>query len=187
MDHVNGIIARNLREKREQRKLSLEQLARNSGVSRSMLAQIERGEANPSISTVWKIANGLKVSFTSLMQRSEREVRLIAASDMEPLHEADGRLRNWPMFPFEEKTRFEIFRMELDKGAELLSEPHPPGTSESIVVFSGVLRIQVGKAVHTVCEGDAIRFMADQPHAYFNEGNTMVALSMVLHYAEGFA
>lgn len=183
MQHVNGIIARNLKERREARKLSLDQLARASGVSRSMLAQIERGEANPSISTVWKIANGLKVSFTSLLQRHEPSVEVVGADETEPLREDEGRLRNWPIFPFDEKTRFEIFRMEIDAGGELRSEAHPEATQEYITVFAGELTVQVGEKTYRVSTGDAIRFSADQAHGYRNDGTEMVRLSMVLQYA----
>lgn len=187
MQHVNGIIARNLRERREARKLSLEQLARASGVSKSMLAQIERGEANPSISTVWKIANGLKVSFTSLLQRHEPSVELVGSGDVEPLLEDEGRLRNWPVFPFDEKTRFEVFRMEIDAGGELRSEAHPEATQEYITVFDGELTVCMGEKTYRVSAGDAIRFSADQAHGYRNEGARMVRLSMVLQYAGAMA
>ncbi len=60
MDKLNYVIAENLKRLREERKLSLDNVSRLSGVSKSMLGQIERGEVNPTVSTVWKISNGLK-------------------------------------------------------------------------------------------------------------------------------
>ena len=62
-------IAENLRAMRESRGLSFEQLSDLTGVSKSMLRQIENGKSSPTISTIWKIANGLRVSFTSLLCR----------------------------------------------------------------------------------------------------------------------
>ena len=74
--NVNDVIAQNVRAARERKKLTLDGAAELTGVSRSMLAQIEKGEVNPTISVVWKIANGFKVSFTSLVEpQSEGGVR----------------------------------------------------------------------------------------------------------------
>ena len=56
---------------REQKKLTLDAAAALTGVSRSMLAQIEKGDVNPTISVLWKIANGYKVSFTSLLEQRD--------------------------------------------------------------------------------------------------------------------
>lgn len=60
LENIGHIVAENLKRLREERKLSLDAVAKCSGVSKSMLGQIERGVTNPTISTLWKIANGLK-------------------------------------------------------------------------------------------------------------------------------
>lgn len=67
MENINLILSKNLKYLRNERKLSLDKLADLTGISKTMLGQIERGESNPSITTVWKIANGLKISFTALI------------------------------------------------------------------------------------------------------------------------
>ena len=66
---VNKIIAQNVKKLREKRKLTLDAASEITGVSRSMLAQIEKGDVNPTISVLWKIAGGYKVSFTSLLEQ----------------------------------------------------------------------------------------------------------------------
>ena len=75
--NVNDAISQNVRAARERKKLTLEKAAELTGVSRSMLAQIEKGEVNPTISVVWKIANGYKVSFTSLVESPQEEVAVL--------------------------------------------------------------------------------------------------------------
>ena len=60
---MNPIVAHNIKLLREKNKLSMDELSKLSGVSKSMLAQIERGEGNPTISTLWKISNGIESSF----------------------------------------------------------------------------------------------------------------------------
>ena len=77
MENINSVVADNLKRLRDERKLSLEATAKLSGVSKSMLGQIERGEANPTVSTVWKIAGGLKISFTDLMTRPEKDYETV--------------------------------------------------------------------------------------------------------------
>ena len=84
MDITNRI-ASNAKRLREQKKLTLDAAANLTGVSRSMLAQIEKGEVNPTISVLWKIANGYKVSFTSLVEDQGEAVCVIRGNDMEPL------------------------------------------------------------------------------------------------------
>ena len=63
MDSMNLIVAKNIRRLREENKLSMDELAKLSGVSKSMLAQIERGEGSPTVSTLWKISNGIESTF----------------------------------------------------------------------------------------------------------------------------
>ena len=81
MDITNRI-ASNAKRLREQKKLTLDAAANLTGVSRSMLAQIEKGEVNPTISVLWKIANGYKVSFTSLVEDQGEAVCVIRENDM---------------------------------------------------------------------------------------------------------
>mgnify|MGYP000921732273 CR=1 FL=1 len=65
---INDSVSKNIRNTREKKKLTLDMAAKVSGVSRSMLAQIEKGDVNPTLSVLWKIANGFKVSFSSLIE-----------------------------------------------------------------------------------------------------------------------
>ena len=67
MEDLTLLVAENLKRIREEKRLSLDKLAELTGVSKSMLGQIEHGESSPTVATVWKISNGLKVSFTTLL------------------------------------------------------------------------------------------------------------------------
>ena len=94
-------VAQNIKEIRERKKLTLDAAAKLTGVSRSMLAQIEKGDVNPTISVLWKIANGYKTSFTSLVDTHDTTHLLIKASEVTPLAEDEGRYINRPAFPFQ--------------------------------------------------------------------------------------
>jgi transcriptional regulator with XRE-family HTH domain len=182
LDSINDVVAENLKRLREERKLSLDAVSKLSGVSKSMLGQIERGDVNPTISTVWKITNGLKVSFTELMSRPETDYEVIDSKQIRPLLEDDGKYRNYPMFSFDGERRFEMLYIELDAGSQLEAEPHPAGTQEFITAFSGRLSVSVDHEVLSIGSGSSLRFKADRPHRYQNAGNEVCRVCMVIYY-----
>lgn len=183
MDDIQRNFASNLRREREKRGMSLDQTAKLCGVSKSMLAQIEKGTTSPTISTIWKISNGLKVPFTTLLSESDGDVEIIDHAAMPPYLESDGAYRNYPLFRFSRERPFEVYYIELDPGAVLRAEPHPFGTQEIVTAFSGELELAVNGAVYRVPDGSAIRFKADHPHVYSNPGTVLTRLSMVISYA----
>lgn len=179
---VTGVVSVNIKRIREQKKLTLDAAAEATGVSRSMLAQIEKGDVNPTISVLWKIANGYKVSFTSLVERKNDAVAVVRQSDIEPLKEDNGRYLNYPIFPFDEKTLFETYRIVIEPEGTLSAEPHLNGSEEYITVFSGQVEITVAEERFELAKGDSIRFCADKHHSYRNVGTAPVELSMLLYY-----
>ena len=175
-------VARNIREMREGRKITLDGAAKLTGVSRSMLAQIEKGDVNPTISTLWKIANGYKVSFTSLLRNDEPSL-LIRDAETEPLIEDEGRYINRPAFPFQEGRQFETCRIEIKEGGSLHAQPHLDGVEEYVTLFSGSLEICAGGETFLLHAGDSLRFRADVEHSYRNVGTETVHLNMLIYYA----
>lgn len=184
MENLNQLIGENLKRLRAEKSLSLDNVAKLSGVSKSMLGQIERGEVNPTISTVWRIANGLKVSFSSLVSRPQHDFEVVLRADIEPLVESDGRIRNYPAFPFDAERGFEMYTVEMDAAGYLQADAHSPGTEEFITVCAGELSLRVGDEEYTLGLGDSIRFRSDVPHAYHNPGAEMNRLAMVIHYPQ---
>ena len=89
---VTNIVAANIKNIREQKKLTLDTASKLTGVSRSMLAQIEKGDVNPTISVLWKIANGYKVSFTSLVEEKTGGISVVRQADVQPLQEMTGNI-----------------------------------------------------------------------------------------------
>ena len=76
--NLNATIAANLKRLRLERNLSLGQLAELSGVSKVMLGHIEKGDSNPTINMLWKIANGLKVPYTMLIDEQENDSEFVS-------------------------------------------------------------------------------------------------------------
>jgi XRE family transcriptional regulator, regulator of sulfur utilization len=182
MEEIHLIIAKNLKTLRETKKLSLERVAELTGVSKTMIGQIERGESSPTITTIWKIANGLKISFTSLINNPQPDTKIVPKSEIQTLTEDNGRYRVYPYFPFEDDRRFEIYSVEIEKDGYLSSDPHREGTEEFITVFEGELTLHLINDEYTVKSGDSIKFKADRPHTYHNSGETLTRLSMIIYY-----
>ncbi|GKV56332.1 transcriptional regulator [Sporosarcina sp. NCCP-2222] len=184
MEDIQRILARNLKAIREKEKLSLEKVSELTGVSKTMIGQIERGESSPTLTTIWKIANGLKISFTSLIHNPQPDTKIILRNRMQVISEDEGKYRVYPSFPFQEDRRFEIYSVEIDEGGKMSSAAHKQGTEEFITVFDGELTILVNDCEHTLSNGDSIRFKADRPHMYSNSGDRLVRLSMTIFYPD---
>lgn len=177
---VTRIVAENVRRIREEKKLTLDGAAALTGVSRSMLAQLEKGEVNPTISVLWKIANGYKVSFTTLVEPQDRQVALLRQG--EPLREDEGRYLNYPVFAFDEQKLFETYRIVLQPAGSLTAQPHLKGAEEYLTVFQGTLEITVAGEVFRLEKGDSLRFRADVAHGYRNAGPGEASMSMLIYY-----
>ena len=141
MDSMSMIVAKNIKRLREENKLSMDELVKLSGVSKSMLAQIERGDGNPTISTLWKISNGLKVPFDALTVRPKSPYEIVKTAEIQPLLEDGGKVRNYSLFPDNENRRFAVYYLELEEGSYFESEPHLRGTTEFITIFTGKIEI----------------------------------------------
>lgn len=182
--NINSTVSQNIKQVREEKKLTLDAAALATGVSRSMLAQIEKGDANPTISILWKIANGYKVSFTSLIEEAPAQAAVIHSDAVQPIVEDEGRYVNYPAFGFDEQRLFETYRIVIAPGGSLDAEPHLAGTEEYITVFAGSVEIMAAGQTFSLNTGDSIRFRADAAHSYRNTGKGEALLSMLLYYAQ---
>ena len=181
MDTMNVIVAKNVRRLREENKLSMEELAKLSGVSKSMLAQIERGKRNPTLSTLWKLSNGMKVPFDALTVRPKTPYEIVKTAEIQPILEDGGKVKNYPLFPDDENRRFAVYYLELEPESYWESEPHLRGTTELITVFGGAVEIKAADKRFTVRDGESIRFKGDTIHSYQNIGNEAAVLHMILY------
>lgn len=177
-----NVVGLNLKRLREERSLSLDRLAEQTGVSRSMLNQIERGSSSPTIATLYKITTSLKISLTELTTLARSQAQVVRQAALEPIREDEGHFRAYALQPFTDGNNFEIFLCEQDAGSSHRAEPHQPGSEEFITVFSGELTLTVSGADYRLKSGDFIRFKADTPHAYANNGQEMLVFNLLNHY-----
>lgn len=179
--NINLTIASNIKNAREAKKLTLDSAAEITGVSRSMLSQIEKGDVNPTISILWKIANGYKISFTSLVEKlGDDDVFIPCVSPI--VEDVNSKYYNYPTFPFDDQKLFEMYRIIIDVGGHLEAEPHLAHSEEYITVFEGTLEVKLEKSTYTLNNGDSLKFKADQKHSYKNISDQKVTLSMLIFY-----
>jgi transcriptional regulator with XRE-family HTH domain len=184
-DDLTAVVGANLRRLRVQRGLSLERLSKLSGVSRGMLGQVELGQSAPTINVLWKIARALDVSFSTLISsRAAGSTRVLPRATSKVLSSHDGAFTSRALFPFDAPRSVELYELRLAPRALERADPHPPGTSENLVVSRGALEIVVGRETHVLGEGDAILFEADVPHTYRNPSATETVVYLVMTYAE---
>lgn len=177
-------IGERLREIRTTRDLTLEDTAKLTGVSKPMLGQIERGQSVPTIKTLWKIATGLKVPLSSFLEDKQTDYAVADAAQGTGIFEENGRMRAYPLFPYDPIRNVEIFYIEFDEGCRHLSEKHNDGVEEYILVLSGTLKIGLKDQEVTIGERQAIRFRADVPHSYSNAHEGMCAVYNMIFYPQ---
>jgi quercetin dioxygenase-like cupin family protein len=150
-----------------------------------MLGQIEAGRSAPTITLLWKIARALGVTFSAFISGpAEAGSMLLKAGQAKRLTNADGSFTSRALFPFDRPRRVEFYELSLAPGAEERAHPHPPGTTENLVVTRGHLELDVEGAVSRLEAGDAIIFVADVPHRYHNPGAEPVIMYLVMSYAQ---
>jgi len=179
---INEIIAANLQRLREERNLSFGQLAERSGVSKVMLSQIEKGEGNPTINTIWKVANGLEVDYSQLIAPPMPKVQLVRGADVPLQEDDDGFFQAQCYFPATASRRFDVFVAKILPGEKHFSEGHSPRTQEYVLVQQGTLEAVIEDDSYTLETGDAICFDCTLPHQFANGGQEQVVFLDIVYY-----
>lgn len=180
MEEMNALIARNLKQIRQSRNLSLDQLADLTGVSKSMLGQIERGISSPTIQTLWKISSGLGVTFTYLIQTFDEDINIQRFAQKVPIVGDEGRFRIYSEW---QSNNQELIYIEMDPGARSESSPHVKGTKEHMLVNKGTVRLTLGEEQYLIEQGDTANYFADKPHVYENPTSQPASFTMLITYA----
>lgn len=185
LDGLAATVAENLRRLRASRGLSLDRLALLSGVSRSMLNQIELGKSVPTIKTLFRITGALELPFAALMATAAPDgTKVLRRASSKTLASQDGSFTSRALFPFEGERKVEFYELRLAPRSAEHAEAHAPGTRENLVVAQGTVRLTVGAEEHQLAKGDAIVFAADVPHVYANPGAVPALMYLVMTYAE---
>ncbi len=178
MEYITKNVARNLKRIRKSRKMSLDVVSEQTGISKSMLGQIERGESVPTVETLGKIVSGLRVSFNSLVSSVKTDTIIVEKEELVPSKDIEGEYKVYEYFPYEEDRTFEIYMMEVEEGISYSSGGHGENTYEYLTVFTGVLTLEVEGKVYEIREENSIRFPTYCDHSYSNYGKGTVKFSI---------
>ena len=177
---LNRAVAENIKRIRKSKKLSLE---RTAAVSRSMLSQIERGEANPSVAILGKLAEALKVPAEILLENDDFISLLLSREpDNIPKRLDGGKVLLRPSMPYDGVTRQESFFLDLYISAHYRPELSVPGCVCHATVMSGTVSLTAEDQEFQLMERDALRFAADRPYEFVNMTNSTARLLLAYQY-----
>ena len=174
MDYLSHNVSENLKKIRKAKGMSLDQVSEQTGVSKSMLAQIERGTANPSLGVLGKITSGLRIEFQRLIDPPRMDYCLVTPNELVPTKELEGQYKVWTCFPYEDSQSVEVYQIEIEPGGCYLSGSHGEKTREYLTVTEGVLTVECHDHVQEIQKGQIYKFETDQPHVYRNQGDKTV-------------
>jgi len=176
-----------IQAQRKLRKLTLEQLSAQSGVSKSMLSQIERGEVNPTFAVVWSLTRALNIDFSALVGAGGppargSHVEVTSRMHTPEIRSADGLCSLKILSPPRLAGQTEWYDVEIQPGGRLISEPHAPGAFEHFTALSEGLSVTSGEGEAVLKQGETARYPADVTHSIANCGKKPARGFLVVLY-----
>ena len=176
-----------LQEIRKAQQLSLDELSKRAGVSKSMLSEVERNQANPTVGVLWRLASALGLSLTDLLaggadHKATPTVELVAAHSIPVTTSPDGKCTLRILGPIALAGKVEWYELTVEAGGVLASEPHEAGAREHLSVLSGTLTVQAADSSKVLKAGDSARYAVDVQHAIRNTGKGLAKALLVVEY-----
>jgi transcriptional regulator with XRE-family HTH domain len=170
-----------VRQERQSRRWTLDQLAEAAGVSRRMVVNVEQGAANPSVGTLLRISDALGVGLPALVEPpGPKPVKVTRAGDGAVLWSGQSGRRGVLVAGTEQPDVVELWDWTLGPGDLHVSEAHTPGTKELLQVHQGTVTIEVADQSVTLDGGDALAFHGDVAHSYTNPGTQPARFSLAV-------
>jgi transcriptional regulator with XRE-family HTH domain len=181
VESINRHLGTRVKLLRSDRGWSLEALANASGVSRSMLSQIEREEANPTLAVTLRIAQAFGMTLGELLEvpGASSTVTVIRANDHAYHYRSDKYCRVRTLSPLNLEKDVEFYQVQLEAGGALRSAPHFEGTREFLTVQKGQVQVESAGDVEDLGPGDSASYRADVPHAIVNMGKGEAVVFLV--------
>jgi len=178
---VSDQLCRRIKELRAERGWSLDALSKACGVSRSMLSQIERNQANPTLVVMFRIAQAFGMSLGQLVEAPGATscVDVIRAGDRAFHYRSDKDCQIRTLSPLHLEKDVEFYEVTLQPGGALRSAPHFEGTREFLTVQKGAVRVESAGDAEVLHPGDSASYRADVPHAIVNAGRGPAVIFLV--------
>jgi transcriptional regulator with XRE-family HTH domain len=187
---VNERIAARVRQLRAERAMSLDALAERSGVSRSMISLIERGETSPTAVLLEKLAAGLNIALAALFEPQARPAEPVARRSDQTLWRDPGSgyvRRN--VSPSAQLTPIQIVEVVFPPGAHVAYESgeRQPQVHQQVWVLEGAIEVTVGGEQYALGTGDCVAFVLDRPTAFRNRSRKPARYAVVVVAGAGLA
>ncbi len=182
MEHISLRIGECLKEIRNIRQMTLDDVAKLTGVSKPMLGQIERGQSSPTINTLWKISTGLKIPLSFFCKQQEAEFQVAEVEEEGWITNENEGMRAYPLYPFDPVRNVEVFYLEFDSGIRQRSETQRRGVEKYIFLINGTLKVIVGEEEITLTKRQSLRFRADISHEYLNVSDELCTFYDMIFY-----
>ncbi|WP_107116315.1 helix-turn-helix domain-containing protein [Streptomyces sp. NRRL F-4489] len=159
-------IAATLRRGRQATGLSLTELAQRAGIAKSTLSQLEAGQGNPSLETLWALCTALELPFSRLLDPPRPRIQVIRADEGQAVASSHADYRATLLSACPPGARRDLYRVDTEPGRPHTAEAHAPGVVEHVLLSAG--RALVGPAGDPVelGPGDYVVYPADQPHVF---------------------
>jgi len=182
IDPASQVLCNRVTELRKKNKLTLDQLAAASGVSRSMLSQIERGQANPTLAVTFRIAQAFGITIGELVDQpwASSTIEVVHGDDANNLFRADDECQIRTLSPLHMEKNIEFYELRIAPQASLISAPHFEGTKELLTVTQGSARITAGDNSRNLSVGDSAHYRGDLEHNIDNCGNDELVCYLVV-------
>jgi transcriptional regulator with XRE-family HTH domain len=170
-------LANNMRQLREARGLTQQQVAKRAGVPRPTWANLESGGANPTLAVLVRVASALSVSLEELVGPPRVWARHYKANELPT--KTRGKVRIRQLLP-DSISGLALERLELAPGGQMTGTPHTPGTREYLTCEAGRVELSAAGQSWVLEPGDVVVFRGDQKHGYKNPGRSRaVAYSVI--------
>jgi transcriptional regulator with XRE-family HTH domain len=178
---INEHFGRRVKALRSARGWSLDNLAAASGVSRSMLSEIEREKANPTLAVTFRIAQAFRMTLAELLETpgAQPAIQVVRGSDRAQVFRSDKQHQIRTLSPLDLEKDVEFYEVVLRVGGALRSKPHYEGTREFLTVEKGRVRVESDESAVELDEGDSATYRADVPHALINSGESDAVVFLV--------
>jgi transcriptional regulator with XRE-family HTH domain len=160
-------LGKNVKQLREARGLTQQQIAKLAGVPRATWANLESGDANPTLGVLHRAAQALQVSIEELISSPRAACRLYEKGTLPTRAPGQAEVRKLLPDPI---PGMEIDRIEVAPGGRMTGVPHTPGTREYLTCEAGEMLLVVGGERFRLGPGDVAVFHGDQRHSYHNAG-----------------
>ena len=174
-------IGARVKQQRQARRWTLDQLAEAAGVSRRMLVNVEQGATNPSVGTLLRISDALGVALPALVEMPQPEaVKLTRHGEGAVLWTGNSGGRGLLVAGAAPPDVVELWDWTLGPGDRHASEAHTRGTKELLQVQQGAMTVEVAEQSISLDTGDALSFPGDVAHVYANPGTEPARFSLTV-------